>query len=101
MKDIIGELKQIALNAIFRLEEADSPEITDRKQFILGLRSAANVIINMPQPDVVGVVRCEDCAHYRTSQWCYSGSDIYRFCPEMGRYMAISDYCSYGDRKDD
>lgn len=100
MKDIIGELKQIALNAIFRLEEADSLEITDRKQFILGLRSAANVIINMPQPDVVEVVRCRDCKHSAPNG--VYGCTLERFSAhDKSERLYSEDYCSCGERKDD
>lgn len=45
-----------------------------------------------PTADVVEVVRCKDCKHYK---------DEHSNCWLMRVKMMPSDYCSYGERKED
>ena len=44
-----------------------------------------------PNPNVVEVVRCEDCKHYYT---------YYHQCKKFSAIRACDDYCSFGERKE-
>ena len=47
-----------------------------------------------PTIDAVEVVRCRDCVSFR-----YDNGTTY--CAPMGLEMQPTDFCSYGERKDD
>lgn len=54
-----------------------------------------SVIFNInkiPLADVVEVVRCKDCKHYKDNHRCYSKYS------NMDNYRSQNDYCSYGER---
>lgn len=48
----------------------------------------------VPAADVVEVVRCKDCKHYKDNHRCYSKYS------NMDNYRSPNDYCSYGERED-
>ena len=50
------------------------------------------VLDKQPTADVVDVVRCKDCKHYK---------DEHSNCWLMRVKMMPSDYCSYGERRED
>ena len=51
---------------------------------------------NVPSADVVEVVRCKDCKHYKTM---FCKMDIWH--KDITLYRAEeNDFCSYGERKD-
>lgn len=59
-------------------------------------------IENAPAADVVPVVRCKDCKHYRHGKYF---TDI-NFCQRLPYYAekgglntADNDFCSYGERR--
>ena len=60
-------------------------------------------IIKLPSADVVEVVRCKDCKHYRKDIPCVGGQ--YNGCAEWldeGCEAPVEEdgYCSYGERAD-
>ena len=54
--------------------------------------SVKRVLIQAPTTDVVEVVRCRDCRHYKGEQFN---------CWVMRSKMQPNDYCSYGERRED
>ena len=54
-------------------------------------------VINAPTADVVPVVRCKDCKHFRLYNGFKRG-ECRLFC-ELISSMQINDYCSYGERR--
>ena len=52
-----------------------------------------------PTIDAVPVVRCKDCASFRYSGM--GGDNGITYCASMGIEMQPTDFCSYGERKDD
>ena len=56
-------------------------------------------IDNAPTIDAVPVVRCKDCASFRYSGM--GGDNGITYCASMGIEMQPTDFCSYGERKDD
>lgn len=52
--------------------------------------------------DLVHVVRCKDCKHYKKDHpfYYYREDNTFHLCSEIGRYTDEGDYCSYGERKD-
>lgn len=58
------------------------------------LMDAEDAIDDLPSADVVEVVRCKDCLSFR-----YDNGITY--CAPMGVEMQPTDFCSYGERKDD
>ncbi len=71
---------------------ADDLEQNGGIPYAQGARAMAIVVEQMSPADVVPVVRCRDCKHWR-SYWgrCYKHD-------EYG--MASDDFCSYGERKE-
>lgn len=60
-----------------------------------------SAIFAQPAADVVEVVRCKDCKHYKKDRPFYHREDnTFHLCAEIGRYTSIGDYCNYGERKD-
>lgn len=59
----------------------------------LRLATVINELELAPAEDVVEVVRCKDCKHYRTDEdgWCIYHEDC---------YLKPDDYCSYGERRE-
>ena len=65
--------------------------------------AAADMVKKMPAADVVPVVRCRECKHYREHRTKTYGNLICR-CTRMGRYdmdypVRPDDFCSYGVKK--
>lgn len=62
-------------------------------------------IESQPAADVVAVVRCKDCKHWKKQDFM-AGNDRYHleyggFCPN-GRFARYeNDFCSYGERRSD
>ncbi len=55
---------------------------------------ATQNIKDIPSADVVEVVRCKDCKHYKDNHRCYSKYS------NMNDYRSPDDYCSYGERRE-
>lgn len=56
------------------------------------------IIKNQPTVNAVPVVRCGECEY-----WQNDGVHIYGMCenPNIGNVKLDTDFCSYGERKDD
>ena len=55
-------------------------------------------LFNIPDADVVEVVRCKDCKHWKDG---VAGCTDEVKCCDIGFYMiGENGYCSYGERKD-
>lgn len=80
------------------------------KEFIQGaidccnpsIRNAVRVrkyLEEQPAADVVEVVRCKDCRHYK--RWIWSDGEIALYCDKHWGHpeAAPDDFCSYGERK--
>ena len=60
-------------------------------------------VLDVPSADVVDVVRCRDCKHYKEFR-TKKHRQIMRLCYRMGKHdmeypVKPDDYCSYGQRK--
>ena len=53
---------------------------------------------HVPAADVVAVVRCKDCVHYKQNQY---STDEYMMCKNWCDWLPTDpdDFCSYGERK--
>ena len=56
-----------------------------------------DVIKTLPAADVVEVVRCENCKHRTEVREC---NDTLYFCRKKQNYIKLTDFCSYGERRD-
>lgn len=64
-------------------------------------KTVADAIIDIlkvitPTADVVRVVQCRDCIHWKAS----SHKDLY-YCEYFDWGITADDFCSYGERKDE
>lgn len=60
------------------------------------------LIEKQPTADVAEVVRCRDCKHYCLSD--FRKPEEHRWCEQICNgdyYPEPTDFCSYGERKDD
>ena len=57
------------------------------------LERVHDAIDNVPDADVVEVVRCKDCKYWKHEE------DVDLTCDEFCGYRASNDFCSYGERK--
>ena len=63
-------------------------------------RDIFKAIHEQPAADVVEVVRCKDCRHYKKVYFC--GETLYDCVSHLGMVGASpDDFCSYGERKGD
>lgn len=61
-------------------------------------------IINAPTIDAEPVVRCRDCKRYEALKYTddYTGNVSHKYvCQLCKRQMLPTDYCSYGERRED
>lgn len=63
-----------------------------------GWNSAIDAIFQAPTVDAVEVVRCENCKHYDEQVWDRKGRGR---CNSQHIDMLPTDYCSYGERKNE
>ena len=67
--------------------------------FYYGIFVSADEIDKMPTADVVEVVRCKDCVHYKAdTEYCQTKHKGY--CEYDGVIKLQKHFCSYGERKD-
>ena len=94
-----------------RLIDADAllkkfPDKTVRKNgaesfYAMGSGDIRNIIQSMPSIDAVPVIRCKDCKHkYEREDGGYNPHDIACYYWESDG-LEESDYCSYGERKEE
>jgi hypothetical protein len=81
----------------------------ESEEFDEGVKFALEKLDELPEADVVEVVRCEDCKHYfhyGKTAVCVNGKTIRAgWCQRRTRYdeefrMLPKDFCSYGRKKD-
>lgn len=73
-----------------RLIDADAlPKYTG---YALSADEVATAVENAPTVDAVSVVRCKDC------KWWNSNKET---CIEIGGLWRSSDFCSWGERRED
>lgn len=65
---------------------------------VVSLDNLACIIEKQPTIDAVPVVRCKDCVSFHYSGM--GGDDGITYCAK-GIEMQPTDFCSYGERKDD
>lgn len=76
----------------------DADEIKKREQDVVLANGAKHrcfdttMLFEIPTVDAVEVVRCKDC------KWWYSCTG---FCSDNGGYWRSSNFCSYGERRED
>ena len=61
--------------------------------YINGILKAIRVLDELPNADVVEVVRCKDCRFNKTTD--YEGKNA---CIKQSAYKNPDDFCSYGER---
>lgn len=76
---------------IERLKFKRDTDTIDRNKYS-GLECAIAQCKKAPTADVVEVVRCKDCKHYKGEQ---------SNCWLMRAKMQPTDYCSYGERREE
>lgn len=96
MSDYIS--RQAAIEAV---DECTKLKITD-DFYTVYTEEMKDVIADIPAADVVEVVRCKDCKHYKRNIPCVGGH--YNGCDEWideGNPITVydNDYCSYGERR--
>ena len=85
------------------IERGAAYEITETEGKRIGMTvcnrlNCKALLRHVPAADVVEVVRCEKCAHFRRNQFANSAIDG---CMRLGfTPCRPDDYCSYGERKD-
>lgn len=96
--------REDAVKIIERLAKQLEPPINIRLADVRsGVLSAKWLVEDMQSTDVVEVVRCKDCKHYKRNIPCVDGH--YNGCDEWideGNAITVyeNDYCSYGERAD-
>ena len=58
------------------------------------------VINNMPSADAVEVVRCKDCKQFEKHSGHIGNIQYNGYCKGTGDWVNPTDYCSWGERKD-
>lgn len=97
--------KDIALNLISNRLEAQQRYSDYYDGVHCGLERALGIIEDITAADVVPVVRCRECIHYRehrTNRY----KQLIRKCLRMARHdmtyhVKSDDFCSYGQRKEE
>ena len=69
-----------------------------------GVRCTLELLKTQPTADVVEVIRCKECKHYRKNISCVGG--LYNGCSEWlneGNEIEVREdgFCSYGERRED
>lgn len=70
------------------MNHADTPQTAIAK--------AGMEVMNLPVPDVVPVIRCKDCVHYKKFPW---GDEMVCMNFEYYLYTEPNDFCSCGEPK--
>lgn len=88
----------------YRCNEADNVEAW------LAFAMACEDVRDLPDADVVEVIRCKDCIHYMPYDWMFSevrkSDNIEDYpqdeigCEWIDHHINPEGYCSYGERKD-
>lgn len=71
----------------------------DDGRYALPAKAVKIAIDNAPAADVVEVVRCKDCKHYKQNEYC---PDDEMVCKRWAVWLYIDpdDFCSRGERKE-
>lgn len=65
------------------------------EHFVFGIESVLEYAENLPTIDAVEVVRCKDCKWYNSEE--HECNDLTGY----GRMLEGTDYCSYGERREE
>ena len=87
-EDAISELVTIT-------NESDMPEDWHR-----GLSVAISNLFRVPSADVAEVVRCKDCKQFEKHSGHIGNIQYNGYCKGIGDWVNPTDYCSWGERKD-
>ncbi len=86
------------------IEELDKvPAYFESGDIRYGIQIAMHAVSKQPTADAVEVVRCEKCEYCKVS---YPAKEIGKeaiegyFCNLFQKYMLPTDFCSYGERKE-
>lgn len=60
-----------------------------------GFKNAVTVVEDQPSADVVEIVRCKDCKFYNEDEMMCNDTNGF------DRYWKPTDFCSYGERRED
>lgn len=71
------------------------------KKDVMGGLNYESILNRLPSADVVEIVRCEDCEHWK----CNPNTDKYGACQKVSYddfevVMECDDFCSYGERRE-
>ena len=96
--------REVISEGIRKYYYKNPPNSSYQEGFDRGLDKAQRVILDAPAADVVEVVRCRECVHWKPtgSKAGNSFSDMeYIGGCEFTKYCRReSDFCSYGERKE-
>lgn len=81
------------------LESNDDKVWRRNKPYFKGLAWANRIILDTPAADVVKVIRCMDCIHFKTNISKENYCDIHSTTWDKF-YVRDDDFCSYGERKE-
>ena len=92
------EKRLIDVNKVINAMQKCLDESPDKKFTVayFAFESIITALKQEPTVDAVEVVRCKDC----TKGEKYSNLPCYFFCMEHHRLVEPTDFCSYGERKD-
>jgi hypothetical protein len=65
----------------------------------IGVALSIREVLQIPAADVVEVVRCKDCEHYKQNPW-NKETDMLCQCYSDWHSTEPNDFCSYGERKE-
>ena len=76
-------------------------EVLERNFGHTGGASALKQLIDeQPTADVVEVVRCKKCKHFKQSRKSENEGSQIGLCWELGTTVTKDNFCSYGERKE-
>lgn len=83
------------LNKLVKLK--NDPTLTGGQE--IGVALSIREFLQIPSADVVEVVRCEDCKHYKQNPW---NKETEMLCQCYADWKATEpdDFCSCGERKE-
>lgn len=92
----VAEMEELARNRY--LDTPSNSPVYARYLAQLQERTSLKFFIaDFPAADVVPVVRCKDCVHWRKAVTNDKG---FLICPASGMEITESDFCSYGEREE-
>lgn len=87
--------RDLVLLVIEKVFEGTDPKGEEQ----IGILKCHRVVREHPAADVAPVVRCKDCKHYTAFDAHNCKRLEFHFCNKFGNITRESDFCSYGERK--